>query len=775
MKKFFLLLAAAFVLTAVAAHGQSVRKIENIDRDWKFLVGDAENAQDPAYDDSAWRTLDVPHDWSIEGDYDPESPVKRGGGYRSTGIGWYRKVLTFTADDAGKKVLIDFDGIMAHSDVWVNGHHLGHRAFGYIPVVYDLTEYITTDGAPNVIAVRCDNTVQPASRWYAGAGIYRHVRLVTQDPVHIKQWSVYITTPEITETGALVSIQAEVTNDSEALQTVTVQTVLTSPSGQSVTTEPATLTVGPGQTAPLQQTAHVADPERWDIDSPNLYSAVTTVSVDGEPVDDERNTFGIRQMEFRPESGLWLNGRNVRIYGACLHHDGGAVGTAVPLSVWERRLELLRELGCNAVRGAHNPMDEPFYDLLDRMGFLFLDETFDTWTYGKNHAQNGYNLYFNEWWYVDARDQLLRVRNHPSIFAWSLGNEIRDNVNTPEGRQRFLNLLDLTRELDPSRPITMALFRPQQAGLYENGFADMLDIVGQNYNERGLLAAWEAKPSRVIMGTENTPSREPWVVMRDNPSYSGQFIWTGFDYLGEADWPQIAWNTGLFDRNGGWKPLSWQRQSWWTSEPMVHIVRREGRNGEGGLTSDWTPIDPDAYDQAHVEIYSNAEEVELFLDDVSMGRQPMPADASPAEYVLDFLPGTLKAVAYNGGSPVAEHRHLTAAEPAKVELTAEKTQAADDWDEVVYLTATVRDAAGVRTPNGREVVKFTIDGPGEIVAVDNGDVNNHERYQTDSQTVYKGTAIAIVRATAGQGTITVTASSEGLESSSVVLQAVAKE
>jgi beta-galactosidase len=769
----------AFVLTFLstggAAWGQQVRKVENIDKTWQFLLGDAENAQDPAFDDSAWRTLDVPHDWSIEGDYDPEGPVKRGGGYRPAGVGWYRKTLTFPSSDADKKVLVHFDGVMANSDIWINGHHLGHRPFGYIPLVYDLTDYITFDGTPNVIAVRCDNTVQPASRWYTGAGIYRHVQLVTQNPVHLKQWSIYITTPEITDQNALISIQAAVTNQTDAVQTVTVQTTLTSPSGQSVQTEPAALTVAPGQTSPLQQNVTVADPERWDITSPNLYTAVTTVSIDGRAIDDELNTFGIREMEFRPESGLWLNGRNVRIYGACLHHDGGAVGAAVPLSVWERRLNLLRELGCNAVRGAHNPMDEPFYDLLDRMGFLFLDETFDTWTYGKNHGQNAYNLYYNEWWYVDARDQLLRARNHPAIFAWSLGNEIRDNVNTPAGRQRFLNLLELTKELDPTRPITMALFRPQQAGLYENGFADLLGIVGQNYNEQGLLGAWQTKPSRVIMGTENTPSREAWVVMRDNPSYSGQFIWTGFDYFGESDWPQIAWNIALFDRNGGWRPLSWQRQSWWTDEPMVHIARREGRNGEGGLTSDWTPVDPDAYDQAHVEIYSNCEEVELFLDNTSLGRQSMPADASPAKYVLDFMPGTLKVVAYNGGQSVAEQQEISATEPVKVELTAEKAQAANDWDEVVYLTATVLDNAGIRCPNGREEVTFTISGPGEIVAVDNGDNFNHERFKTDHQTVYKGQAIAIIRATADTGMITVTASADGLTGSSVTLQATPKK
>ena len=759
------------LLLGTAVYGQT-RRTENIDKGWKFHLGEAENAQERGYDDTGWRTLDVPHDWSIEGQYDVGHPTGRGGGYLPAGIGWYRKTLAFTAADKEKRITIEFDGVMANSDVYINGHLLGHRPFGYIPLVYDLTDRLTFDGQPNVIAVRCDNTVQPASRWYAGAGIYRHVHLTATDPVHLEKWSVYITTPRITPQEASVNVQAAVVNGSSERKTVTVQTKITSPTGKSFYTSPeAPLTVEPGETKTIQQVVAIPDPEIWDTETPNVYTAETTVKENSKIIDNETNTFGIRTIEFKPESGLWLNGRNVRLYGACLHHDGGAVGAAVPLSVWERRFNLLKEIGVNAVRGAHNPMDKPFYDLCDRMGMLFLDETFDTWTARKNHAQNGYNLYFNEWWERDGRDQIRRVRNHPSIIMWSLGNEIRDNLNSEEGRQRFQNLFDMTRELDATRPITMALFRPAQSGLYENGFAELLDIVGQNYNEEALLKAWAEKPSRIILGTENTPSREAWVAMRDHPQYTGQFIWTGFDYLGEADWPQIAWTTGLYDRNGGRKALTWQRQSWWTDEPMVYIVRRDGRNGEGGLTNDWTPVDPDAYDIAHLEVYSNGDEVEVFLNEGSLGRQAMPSDASPAKYVLDYMPGTLRAVAYRNGLPVAEQAHVTAGEPVRLELAAELTEAINDWDEVVYLTATVVDADGVCSPNSHHKVKFTISGPAEVISTDNGNVFNHEPYKTDTQSVYKGEAIAIIRATADAGEITVTATSEGLESASVTLKA----
>ena len=764
-----------FCLLCTSVQGQARRTI-NIDKEWGFYLGDPENAEIKDYQDIAWRKLDVPHDWSIEGAYDVNNPTGRGGGYLPAGIAWYSKDLTFTGEDKGKRIVIEFDGVMANSDVYINGHLLGHRPFGYIPLVYDLTEFVTFDGRPNRIAVRCDNTVQPASRWYAGAGIYRHIQLVTMDPVHLEKWSVYITTPQITPEEASVNVQAAVINESAETKAVSVQTKITSPAGKVFYTAPeALISLQPGESRTIQQVVVVPAPELWDTETPNVYTAETTVKEGSTIIDNETNTFGIRTIEFKPESGFWLNGRNVRLYGACLHHDGGAVGAAVPLSVWERRFKLLKEIGVNAVRGAHNPMDKPFYDLCDRMGMLFLDETFDTWTARKNHAQNGYNLYFNEWWERDGRDQIRRVRNHPSIIMWSLGNEIRDNLNSEEGRQRFQNLLDMTRELDPTRPITMALFRPAQSGLYENGFAELLDIVGQNYNEQGLLKAWEEKPSRIILGTENTPSREAWLAMRDNPQYTGQFIWTGFDYLGEADWPQIAWTTGLYGRNGELKPLTWQRKSWWTEEPMVYIVRRDGRNGEGGLTCDWTPIDPDAYDIAHVEIYSNCDEVELFLDGESFGRQAMPADASPAKYVLDYFPGTLKVIAYKAGKPVTEQAHVTAEDAEKLVLRAEKQEAINDWDEVVYVTVTTVDAEGTRSPNGHHKVKFTIGGPAEIVSVDNGDVFNHEPYKTDEQTVYKGEAVAIIRATADSGEIRITASADGLESASVTLKAVSKE
>ena len=761
---------AVLFASCTALEAQDVRRITRIDSEWKFLRGDAENAHMPSFDDSSLRTLNLPHDWSIEGDYDPESPVKRGGGYLPAGVGWYRKNIAVDKAWKGRRIFIEFGAVMANSDVWINGHHLGHRPTGYLPLLYDLTGYLHFDGKPNVVAVRADNTVQPASRWYAGAGIYRHVDLIAVNPVHLERRGVFIHTPEISAAKASVSIEASVANMSGKSQSISLRTTIVAPSGKSVHSSPAQLVAKAGESVRCVQSVAVSDPELWDIESPSIYTAVTRVTVGGKVVDEQVNTFGIREIRFESETGFYLNGRNIKLLGACVHHDGGALGAAVPASAWERRLLLLKEIGCNAIRGAHSPMNPEFYDLCDRLGLLVMDETFDTWTAAKPNGEKAYNLYFNDWWETDARAQIMRVRNHPCVIIYSLGNEIRYNLNG-DGRQRFLDLRDLTKALDPTRPVTMALFRPVQMHLFENGFSELLDVIGQNYGEKGLIAAWAARAGRKIIGTENTPSRSAWLDVRNTPAMAGMFIWTGFDYLGEADWPKTGWSAGLFDRNGGWKPSSWERQSWWTDRPMVHIVRRD--DSGAGLTDDWT-VASDTVGKVEVTVYSNCEEVELYLNGVSLGRQAVADDDDANRWTVDFRAGTVRAVGRNGGKDVATHEHHTASTPARIVLTAEKSTLTCDWDDVVYVTATVTDENGVRHPNSNHTVKFSVSEGGEIVAVDNSDVYSHERYKSDRRTVCKGRAIAIVRATTGDGTFRLSASSDGLESDTARIVIVKK-
>ncbi len=767
-----ILLSVLFAAGALGLYAAEPRTTINIDKEWKFLRGDAEGAWRAGFDDAAWRVLDVPHDWGIEDDYDQNSPVKRGGGYLGGGIGWYRKALRLDGKLAGKRLYIEFGGVIANSDVWINEHLLGHRPMGYLPLYYDITDYVKLDGSDNVIAVRADNTEQPASRWYAGDGIYRHVYIHAMDPVHIDEGSVFVSTPEVSDAQAQVRVESSFTNMSGAERRITVQTTLISPSGKKTRTAPQTFTVSAGQQVSTVQTATVKNPERWDIDSPRIYKAVTTLKSGNKVIDRRTDNFGIKVTEFRAESGLWLNGRNIKIKGTCLHNDAGALGSAVPASVWVRRLTLLKELGCNAIRCGHSPMDQAFYDACDQVGMLLFDETFDTWTAAKPNAQRAYNLYWKEWWAYDCEQQIRRVRNHPSLFIYSLGNEIRDNVNSPEGFATFKGLLDLTKRLDPTKPVTMALFRPAESKLYDNGFVDYLDVVGTNYREGQLFQAWKDKPSRKIMGTENGSQRDSWLLVRDNPSFSGQFLWTGFEYLGEADWPKIGSSSGLFYRSGAWKSLGWERRSWWTDEPMVRIFRPDDGPRTAfarEMVEDYTPSDPRTK-TIDLTVYSNCEEVELFQNGVSVGKQPVADDDSPNIFKVNYVPGTVKAVGRIGGREVAEHTLRSSSAPVKLHLTAERPTVPYDWEEVVYVRAEIEDADGVRYPNSDHRITLRVSGPGELVGIDNDDVYSHERYKSDWRTAYRGQVSGIIRATAAAGTITVTASADGLEPSTVQIR-----
>lgn len=771
---FKLSLCALFSLLAVALYAQkpteSPRRILNFDNDWRFSLGDAKVAENATFDDSKWRKLDVPHDWSVEGAYDKGNPTGRGGGYLPAGIGWYRKNFTVDGSDAKQKFFIEFDGVMANSDVWINGFHLGKRPYGYTSFSYDLSGHLKFGkGAVNVLAVRVDNSIQPASRYYAGAGIYRHVRLVVTNPVHIDQWGVYISTAQMSEKKATINVQTKINNASTSANSVVLETTVFDPAGKAVKSTESKQTIAAGATVTIKQSLQLDAPQLWDIDQPNLYRAVSKVQSAKSVVDEQTSSFGIRDSKFEAATGYWLNGKNIKIKGACLHHDAGALGAAVPLRAWERRLELLKSAGVNAIRTAHNPVAPEFMDLCDRMGFLVMDETLDTWNAVKPGSENGYNLYFDKWWEKDTRDMVLRDRNHPSVIIYSVGNEIRDNLNDSAGFKKYKDQQDLVHQLDPQRPVTMALFRPGSSQVYTNGFADKMDIVGQNYRERELVEAHESKPERIVIGTENGHGLAEWLVLRDKPYMSGQFLWVGFDYLGEALWPEISRNNGLFDRVGNWTQLSFQRQSWWSDKPVVHIVRKSDNAGVGKWVANWTPVDFGTYDEADIEVYSNCDEVELFLNDKSLGVKPKPANDAPRSWNVTFEKGTLKAVARNAGKIVATDELKTAGAPAKVLLTVDKPGITKTWDDVSYVTATVVDANGVICPNADKLMTFGISESGSIIAVDNGDITSHDSYRGLERRTYNGQCIAIVRAKSASGSITVTAISPELEAGKVTI------
>lgn len=770
-KRFNLFLLFLLAATTVANAQATSRVITPFDDNWMFFKGDANGAEQTAFNDKAWRKLSVPHDWSIEGPYDQANPTGRGGGYLPAGIGWYRKQFTLTKADAAKNITIEFDGVMTNSDVWVNGHHLGKRPYGYISFSYDLTPYVSFD-KPNVIAVKADNSIQPASRYYTGAGIYRHVRLVAFNPVHFTPWSVYVTTPVANTAKATVKIQAQVVNATKAVGEYSVKTVITDATGKTVSATGSIQTIAAGKTFDFSLEAQVPNPKLWNLDQPNLYTAVTSVTKGKEVLDEVKTTIGIREAKFEAATGFWLNGKNIKIKGVCLHHDGGAVGAAVPLGVWEERFKLLKQVGVNGIRTSHNPVAPEFLDLCDRMGFVVMDETFDTWTAAKNNGEKGYNLYFTDWWERDTHDMVMRDRNHPSIVLYSVGNEIHDSLKDSAGFKKYRDQQNLVHQLDPGRPVTMALFRPNVSGVYANGFADMMDVVGQNYRENELIAAHEAHPNWKVIGTENTHVLNMWLALRDKPYMAGQFLWTGFDYLGEADWPETTNNQGLFDRAGGWKQQGLQRESWWSDKPVVHIVRKSDNAGAGTWVANWTPTDFDTYDNAKVQVYSNCDEVELFLNGKSEGVKAKPTNDSPREWDITFEKGTIRAVGRNKGKEVSSEEFKSAGAPAKIVLTASQPKIGHSFDGVSIIKATLVDAQGIPCPNADNLIKFAITGPGMVQAVDNGNILSHEAYQAMERKAFQGNAIAIVKAAAGNGTVTFKASMPGLPDATIALQVI---
>ncbi len=772
LTKFINLTLCVLIFHSVALQAQdNSRSISNFDSNWHFLKEDAKGAEEPAYDDSKWRKLDVPHDWSIEGPYDQTNLTGRGGGYLPAGIGWYRKSFTLNETDDKRKLFIEFDGVMANSDVWINGFHLGKRPNGYISFSYELTGHLKFGkGGKNVLAVRADNLLQPASRYYTGAGIYRHVRLVATNPIHISPWGVYARSTQVSDKKASVNMQIQVLNESAVSGTITISTTITDPSGKVVKTAETNQSIQARKTGMVNQLLEILSPQLWDTNNPNLYRATTLIKSGKLIIDEQTTTFGIRDSKFEAATGYWLNGKNIKIKGVCLHHDGGGLGSAVPLGVWEHRFKLLKEVGVNAIRTAHNPVAPEFLDLCDRMGFLVMDESFDTWNASKPGSDYGYNLNFTKWWEQDTRDMVLRDRNHPSIILYSVGNEIRDNLNDSSGFKKYKNQQDLVHQFDSERPVTMALFRPGSSKVYTNGFAEIMDIVGQNYREKELVELHQTKPQLKVIGTENGHELSEWLILRDNPYMAGQFLWTGFDYLGEAKWPEISYNQGLFDRVGNWKQLSYQRQSWWSDKPVVHIMRKEDNAGVGNWVANWTPLDFGTYDAASIQVYSNCDEVELFLNGKSLGAQQKSTRDAPRSWDITFEKGSLKAVAKNKGQVVATDELITAGEPEKILLTVDRNALSKNPDEVSFVTAQVVDANGIVCPNVEKLIKFSISTTGEIIALDNGNIISHENYQGSERQAYNGRCSAIVRALAAKGQITITANSANLKAGSVSIE-----
>jgi len=819
----WLLPSAAGLLGATSPH--AARPEGNLGSDLPYV--------DPTCDDSGWRKLDLPHDWGIEGPFRQELPGGTGK-LPWAGIGWYRKSFDLPASDAGRRLVLEIDGAMSYALVWLNGQFVGGWPYGYTSFQLDLTPYVKP-GEKNVLAIRLNNPPD-SSRWYPGGGIYRHVWLTKTGPIHIAPWGVFVTTPRVSMDSAIVSVRVQTVNETAAAEQFTLQNALYAldaaghKSGKPVATSPPYDFRLPSRRDTLATREIVLPkPRLWSVADPNRYVAVTTITRDGKVVDQIETLFGIRSIAFDPDHGFLLNGQPLRLQGVCLHADLGALGTAINMRAIERQLEILRDMGCNAIRTSHNPPAPEFLDACDRLGFLVMDEAFDCWAKGK--SRNGYHRLFADWHEADLRALIRRDRNHPSVILWSIGNEVaeqwRDDGSL--GWKLAAHIAGIAREEDRTRPVTGA-FNEGECGF--NGFQNVLDVMGYNYRIERYAAFRQAFPSIPLFGSETAStisSRGEYFfplsdnkldpVMRTNfqvssydltatawactpeaewraadavPGYAGEFVWTGWDYLGEPtpynddatnllnfSNPQDAARMakqlqelgkipvpsrssyfGIVDLAGIPKDRYYLYQSRWRPDfPMAHLLPHWTWPERVGLV---TPV----------HVYTSGDEAELFLNGQSLGRRKK----GPGDYRLrwddvKYEPGELRVVAYRQGQRWAEDVMRTATAPAKLALEPDRSMLRTDGTDLSFVSVAITDASGTLVPRANNTVQMMVEGPGDIIATDNGDPTSFASFQSPNRRAFNGRAMVIIRRKAGQnGTITVRGESDGLSAAACKIE-----
>ncbi len=792
-------------------------------------IGEAVAYTQPGFDDSAWRKLDVPHDWGIEGPFAQELPGETGK-LPWFGIAWYRKHFTVPAEDNGNRLFLDLDGAMSRATVWLNGQCIGGWPYGYSSWRVDLTPFVKF-GAENVVAIRLDN-LPDSSRWYPGGGIYRNVWLVKTAPVHVAHWGTFVTS-SVSADRAVVEVKVTVQNDRTANADVQVSTSIFALDANGNRTGEAVATTGdavgarinPGRQVLVARSATIASPKLWSVRTPNRYVAVTTVTEAGKVADVYETPFGVRTIAFTADNGFLLNGERVQIQGVCNHHDLGALGAALNVRALERQLEILRDMGCNAIRTSHNPPAPELLDLADKMGFVVMDEAFDCWARGKK--PNDYHLLFPEWHEQDLRALVRRDRNPPCVILWSAGNEISEQ-GMPEGWKLAPHLAGIIREEDRTRPVTVGC---NVIASGYNGFQTVVDAFGYNYKPTEYPKLHASAPLLPIYGSETSscissrghyvfpvsdnksqgmsdfqvssydlyaprwawPPDVEWRGLDENPYTAGEFVWTGFDYLGEptpynadttnllnftdpaqkekmakelADLKKIRVPSrssyfGIIDLAGFKKDRFFLYQSRWRADlPMAHILPH------------WTW--PDRVGQVTpIHVYTSGDEAELFLNGQSLGRKKR----GPLEYRLrwddvTYQPGEVRVVAYRKGAKWAEDVVRTAGAATKLVANVDRQKVRADGSDLAFVTVTVADANGTLVPGSKQRVKFEVTGPAEVIATDNGDATSFEPFQAPEHSAFNGLVLGIVRTRSGQpGQVTVRATADGLAAGSVTFMA----
>ncbi len=801
---FLLFFISLFVLQACSKTAPTVREKNDFTHDWRFQLGDADRSEQSLYDDSDWRTLDLPHDWSIEGQFAEDAPAGIGGGALPGGVGWYRKHFTLNAADSSRQIYITFDGVYQNSEVYINGHLLGKRPNGYISFQYDLTPYLNFGAAENVLAVRCDNSDQPNSRWYSGSGIYRNVWLELTNKIHVNLWGTHITTPVVSHEKAEVKIVVDIKNNLPADAALKVKTQIVDQRGK-VVAENSTQVAAPGQEiGTVEQNLTLDHPNLWSTNDPYLYTAVNYVMQNNQLLDVYETTFGVRYFAFHSDKGFSLNGHPVKIKGVCMHHDLGALGAALNIRAKERQLEILKAMGCNGIRTSHNPPSPELLELCDRMGFIVQNETFDVWAMKK--VENDYAKYWDEWHVQDLTDHLLRDRNHACIFSWSIGNEILEQWDTT-ALSIAPELAGIVKQYMPDMPVTSGLNHPYPGNKIVQSGA--LDLIGFNYHHEDFEAFPKNFPGQKFIGTEtgsslnsrgvyNMPSdsvyiwpkrwdipfyegnpdntcssydncRAPWgsthaatwKLMKKYDFLSGMYAWTGFDYLGEPtpyQWPSKSSYFGIVDLAGFPKDAYYMYQSEWTNSDVLHVFPH------------WTWPEEMEGQPIDVWAYTNYDEVELFLNGESQGVKSKEGDALHLQWELIYTPGELKAVGKRANGESKEISIHTAGEAAQIHLAVDRSLIQADGKDLAFITVEILDDAGNLVPHAQNLVQFETQGDARIVGVDNGLQTSMESFKASERKAYNGKCLAIVQAGKEKGAVTFKASAAGLAAAEVTIE-----
>jgi hypothetical protein len=800
-----LLFLALFALWPTFASGQlSFGSPALINDGWAFALRDEPEAAQPPFDDQSWSRVDLPHDWSVKARMSPD--LASCTGYLPGGIGWYRKTLTIPSQEDGGKVFLYFEGVYNRSEVYLNGHRLGQRPNGYVSFYYDATPHVRFD-RENTIAVRVDHRQSADSRWYTGSGIYRNVFLIRARPVHIAPWGVFVRAQHADTKVARLDVDTEIQNETVTDATLTVRHELLSAEGATVATASANLTVPRESSGTAQLALRIAAPHLWNLDDPYLYDLRTTVTQDGRPIDQTTTRTGIRALSFDPNRGFSLNGRPTKMKGVCLHHDAGVLGAAVPRSVWQQRLQTLKKLGVNAVRTSHNPQAPDLYDLCDELGLLVLNEAFDEWEFPKRKWLRGWNVgepgfegsydFFEEWSERDLADMMRRDRNHPSIFAWSIGNEV-DYPNDPyshpvlDGSQISQpmfggykpaqphasrlgaiakRLVAEAKKHDLSRPVTAALAGVVMSN--ETDYPGALDLAGYNYTEDRYAIDHQKYPERILYGSENRHDRKAWSAAQDHDYVFGQFLWTGIDYLGEAGpWPSRGSSAGLLDLSGAVKPRGRFREALWSDKPVVHLGT-ELATERDRKSIDALPIwNYEPGRRVRVLCYTNAAHVRLFLNGNAAGdEKAYDAETGVIAWEIPYAPGKLEAIGYDtAGSETIRAALLTAGAPATMKLATDD-MVMDRAKGVAMVALQIVDPHDVPVMNAEHEVSCQIDGPARLLGLEAGNLRDTDDTADAVHRVHNGRIVAYIQATGEAGAVRVKFSSSGLPDAALTLTA----